>query len=105
MALPSVLEILQTKQTFKAKKSDDGKREEGVNRLRKKNASMCIVHPTLSSSEISKGNVWSFCHPDFNTKQLDGFAGQQEDTVVPLRVTHPKPAHQSPDPVASGSAA
>lgn len=31
-----------------------------------------------------------FCHPDFNTKQLRGFVGQREDTVVPLRVTHPK---------------
>lgn len=52
----------------------------------------CVLcYPTLSSSEISKGNVWSFCHPDFNTKQRDGFVGQQEDTVSPLRVTHPKP--------------
>lgn len=24
-----------------------------------------VVHPALSSTEISKGNVWSFCHPRF----------------------------------------
>ena len=53
------------------------------------------MHPALSSSEIWNGNVWSFCHTDFNTKQRDGFVGQQEDTVAPLRVTHPKPTHQS----------
>lgn len=102
MVLPILLEILQKKQTFKAKKSDDGKKEEGVNRLRKKNASMWIAHPTLSSSEKLKGNVWSFCHPDLNTKQLDGSVGQQEDTVVPLRVKHPNPAHQSPRSVRLG---
>lgn len=35
-------------------------------------------------------------------KQLDGFVGQQEDTVVPLGVTYPEPAHQSQQPVRLG---
>lgn len=39
----------------------------------------------------------AFCHPDFNTKQLDVFVGQQEDKVSPRRRLHPKSAHQSPD--------
>lgn len=39
----------------------------------------------------------AFCHPGFNTKQLDGFVGQQEDKVFPLGLMHPKSAHQSPD--------
>ncbi len=47
--VPDSLGNTLTKQTFKAEKSDDGEREEGVNRVRKKNASMFIVHPTLSS--------------------------------------------------------
>lgn len=40
----------------------------------------------------------------FNTKQLDGLVGKQEDTVVPLRVRHLKSSPSISRPDASGSA-
>lgn len=92
-----------SQKTFKAKRSDDSNREERVNRLRKENASMCTVHLTLSSSECSL-MFGAFVILILIQSSQMALQDSRKTHLPPLRVTYPEPAHQSPDPGASGSA-